>query len=84
MSHSPEDASAAHGDYLEGWLATEQQVREGRSWSGNERHSAFLNLGDGHFVDVAEASGFAFPEDGRGLALVDTMGRLVDKLAAEL
>ena len=74
MSHSPDAAQNPQGDYLEGWLATEQQVREGRSWSGYERHCGYLNVGDGKFVDIAEASGVAFPEDGRALAVVDWDG----------
>ena len=46
-------------------------VREGRSFSGRERHCAFLNLGDSSFCDVSTASGFDLQDDGRGLALVD-------------
>lgn len=46
-------------------------MREGRSFSGYERHCGFLNLGDGRFADISAVSGFALEDDGRGLALVD-------------
>lgn len=41
------------------------------SWSGNERHCAFLNTTDGRFADVSAVSGFDFLDDGRALASVD-------------
>ena len=46
-------------------------IREGRSWSGNERHCAFLNCGGGPFANISSASGLDFLDDGRGLAVVD-------------
>ncbi len=46
-------------------------VKQGRSFSGNERHVAFLNQHDGTFADVSALSGIDFPDDGRGLALTD-------------
>ena len=62
-----------------GPAATTRLVRmlsEGRSWSGRERHCAFLNTGSdsaagGRFASVASVSGIDFPDDGRGLAIVD-------------
>jgi tetratricopeptide (TPR) repeat protein len=73
VSQSPVDAAGgdAEGGYLEGWMATEQQVREGRSWSGYERHCAYLNLGGTRFVDASAAGGLDFAEDGRALGVVD-------------
>ncbi len=46
-------------------------VRQGRSFSGHERNCCFLNLGEGKFADISSASGWDFPDDGRGLAQVD-------------
>jgi len=73
VSQSPVDdqGGSAEGAYLEGWLATEQQVREGRSWSGYERHCAYLNLGGTRFVDASAVGGLDFAEDGRALGVVD-------------
>ncbi|MEO2047207.1 MAG: tetratricopeptide repeat protein [Pirellulales bacterium] len=48
-----------------------RMIRQGVSWSGHERNCCFLNTGQQRFVDVSAASGFDFPEDGRGMALVD-------------
>jgi len=53
-----------------------RMVKEGRSWSGKERHCAFLNTGSdpaagGRFASVASVCGIDFPDDGRGLAVVD-------------
>jgi len=46
-------------------------VREGKSFSGHERHCCFLNLGEGTFADVSSTSGLDFPDDGRAIALTD-------------
>lgn len=51
-------------------------MKRGRSWSGRERHCAYLNLGaqDGtlsRFANVSALSGMDFPEDGRALCLTD-------------
>ena len=46
-------------------------LRSGRSLSGHERNCSFLNTGDGRFATVSQISGFDFPDDGRGLGLVD-------------
>ena len=48
-----------------------QMVRDGRAFSGNERHCCFLNLGQGKFADVSSVSGFDFPDDGRAVAQCD-------------
>ena len=46
-------------------------IRRGSSWSGRERNGAFLNLGDGRYVDSAGISGFDFADDARAAASVD-------------
>ena len=71
MSHSPTRGDEEAKEYLEGWSATYELVRQGKSWSGNERHVCFLNTGDGAFTDISSVAGLDLPEDGRGLALVD-------------
>jgi len=48
-----------------------QMVRNGRAFSGHERHCCFLNLGQGKFADVSSVSGFDFPDDGRAVAQCD-------------
>ena len=75
MSQSPIDdfSSAATGKYLQGWRSLSRLLHEDRSFSGQERHCAFLNLrgGQASFADVSSITGFGFPEDGRGLATSD-------------
>ena len=46
-------------------------MRSGKSFSGNERNCAFLNLRNGRFANISAVSGFDFPEDGRANVLVD-------------
>lgn len=46
-------------------------VKTGKSFSGRERHCAFLNLRDGRFADASALSGLDLPDDGRGVGLVD-------------
>ena len=48
-----------------------QMVRNGRSFSGHERHCAFLNLGQGKFADISSVCGVDLPEDGRALVHCD-------------
>ncbi|MGB0993940.1 MAG: ASPIC/UnbV domain-containing protein, partial [Akkermansiaceae bacterium] len=40
-------------------------------FSGNERNCVFLNRGNGKFTTVSALSGWDFPDDSRGLALMD-------------
>lgn len=59
-------------DYGHAWADVMQRVRQGYSWSGNERNCAYLNGGKpGAFSNVSSASGFDFPDDGRAMALCD-------------
>ena len=46
-------------------------MRQGRAFSGHERTCSFLNLGTDPFATVSALSGLDYPDDGRGLALVD-------------
>ena len=46
-------------------------VRQGRSWSGNERNCCFLNTGQTRFANISGVSGIDFPDDARGISLVD-------------
>ena len=65
-----EGASRAHLD-----LST--MMKRGRSWSGRERHCAYLNLGGGadgapsRFANVSALSGIDFADDGRAVCLSD-------------
>ncbi len=46
-------------------------IRAGRSFSGRERHCTFLNTGKKRFANISAVSGIDYPDDGRGMALVD-------------
>ena len=78
MAQSPLDnASGDHDSYLQNWNALSSMIVRGRSFSGFERHCAFLNVGsnpDGKlapFANVSAATGFDLIDDGRALARVD-------------
>jgi thiol-disulfide isomerase/thioredoxin len=49
-------------------------VREGWSWSGREANCAYLNQGDGTYLDVSRVSGTDYADDGRSFATVDWDG----------
>ena len=44
------------------------------SWNGYERNCFFYNVGDGHFLDVARATGGDALRDSRAVAIVDLDG----------
>ena len=69
MSHSPTDETPPGEDYIEGWSATYELIRQGKSWSGRERNTCYLNTGNGSFADVSSVAGLDFLDDGRGLAV---------------
>ena len=46
-------------------------IRQGQSFSGNERNCVFLNTGKPRFADVSFVSGLDFPDDARAAAYVD-------------
>ncbi len=72
MSHSPTAETGDEvSDYIRGWTTINRLVRRGYSWSGYERNNAFLNLGEGRFVDASFVTGFDFPDDGRAAAISD-------------
>ena len=74
MSQSPTDVDAPALErerYSRAWLALNELVDQGRSWSGNERNCCFLNTGQKRFADISAASGIDFADDGRGVALTD-------------
>lgn len=71
---TPEDAGGSDESYRLGWRAVNRLVRQGWSWNGNERNSAFLNLGSATFADVSGASGLDLPDDARAAARVDWDG----------
>ena len=52
----------------------QEMIAGGRSFSGNERHCAFLNTGNSDFANVSALSGIDLPDDGRALALSDWDG----------
>ncbi len=58
-------------EYTDGWAAVNRLIREGKSWSGREPNTMYLNIGDGTFSDVSYTSGIAFPDDARCFAMVD-------------
>ena len=57
--------------YLLSWAAITQMLAQGKSLSGRERNSCFLNIGDARFADASAVSGFDFLDDGRALSTVD-------------
>ena len=46
-------------------------VRNGHSWSGNEKNRFFKNGGEGQFHEMSHLAGLDHAQDGRGLAVVD-------------
>ncbi|HMP78494.1 MAG TPA: tetratricopeptide repeat protein [Pirellulaceae bacterium] len=53
-----------------------EMLRQGASFSGQERNCVYLNLGDrkearGRFACISAASGFDYPDDARAIAAVD-------------
>ena len=59
------------GEYFAGWSALALLLEQGKSWSGNERNTAYLNLGNSGFCDVSAVTGLDFADDGRAVAFVD-------------
>ncbi|MCB9740164.1 MAG: ASPIC/UnbV domain-containing protein [Deltaproteobacteria bacterium] len=60
--------------YEQAWLALGEQILRGRSFSGRERHHAFVGLGGGRFAEASAAVGVDLPEDGRALVAADFDG----------
>ncbi|MEZ5329657.1 MAG: ASPIC/UnbV domain-containing protein [Verrucomicrobiales bacterium] len=62
--------------YRKAWKALNTMLEEGKSYSGFERNTAFLNLGnaaDGspRFADVSGSTGLNVMDDGRSIGVVD-------------
>lgn len=73
MSRSPTKPVNADlaTDYIDAQKALFRLVTEGKSWSGHERHCAFLNTGGSRFATISATSGLNFKDDGRATAYVD-------------
>jgi Flp pilus assembly protein TadD/peroxiredoxin len=74
VSQSPQTAETAPDKaerYRLGWKALSELIGEGRSFSGHEKKTCFLNTRDGRFADVSVASGLGFDDDGRAVATCD-------------
>lgn len=57
--------------YRDSWADLMSSVRQGTSWSGNERNRCLLNLAGKQFADASALSGLDFNDDGRALAVCD-------------
>jgi thiol-disulfide isomerase/thioredoxin len=73
VSPAPSDVSDASkiDRYAEGWTGLMDLVRNGHSWSGHERNRFFLNDTKGGFYEASRLAGLDFPDDGRGMAVMD-------------
>lgn len=78
MSQSPKQGEKrAVPDYARRSHELSRMLSEGRSFSGHERHCAFLNLGNeannagARFATVSAVAGLDFIEDGRAIAVLD-------------
>lgn len=70
IARSPLGADGDPTAYLEAWHRINSLMRQGYSWSGNERNTALLQL-DGRFVDASYVLGLDHADDGRAAARVD-------------
>ena len=57
--------------YLASVWATYEQLDSGASFSGHERNCVFLNTDGASMANVSSVTGLDFPDDGRGMAMVD-------------
>ncbi|MGJ8698156.1 MAG: ASPIC/UnbV domain-containing protein [Verrucomicrobiaceae bacterium] len=74
MSQSPEKQEAEKSEldsYFRGWKALSELIGRGRSFSGREKNTAFLNLRDGSFADVSSVTGLDFSDDARAVVSCD-------------
>jgi hypothetical protein len=71
ISQSPQDARATEG-YRNAWASMQRMVMEdGASYNGNERDTAFLNLGGAGFADASFICGLDALSDSRSAARID-------------
>ncbi len=70
---APLDAAAkSTGNvYLDAWSSISRSMEAGVSWSGHERNVAWLNMGDGTFVEASTVAGFDHTDDGRVVCRTD-------------
>ena len=70
MSRSPEEIVGIDSaqEYIEAFKELYRLQAKGRSFSGYERHCAYLNTGGGRFANISATSGLDFSDDGRGVA----------------
>ena len=73
MSQSPinDFSNGVLTKYKNRWGALVRMLHADHSFSGGERHCAFLNLKGEGFADISAVTGFDFSEDGRALILDD-------------
>ncbi|MFQ5700509.1 MAG: tetratricopeptide repeat protein, partial [Acidobacteriota bacterium] len=74
VSRSPNGAGDDRRDldrYAAAWRSLGRMIRAGRSLSGHERDSFFLNIGGPRFAFAPAALGLDFPDDGRAVAVGD-------------
>ena len=72
MSRTLDDAGdETAGDAGRTGVDLNAMLYQGRSFSGRERNCCFLNVRHGRFANISAVSGIDFPDDGRGLAVVD-------------
>ena len=78
MSHSPdEDKTDTIPTFNSRSDELSSMIQQGRSWSGHERNSAFLNIGNRsrsentRFANISAVSGLDFEDDARGIAVLD-------------
>lgn len=73
MSQSPSKATETDkaSSYRLGWSAINRLIHEGKSFSGKERNTVFLNLEGKSFSDVSGISGFNYQDDSRAIVSCD-------------
>ena len=76
MSHSRNEDKDTDPNLGKSHSELSRMILQGRSFSGLERNCSFLNTnsspnGMGRFATISASSGLDFPDDGRGLAVVD-------------
>ncbi|MFQ5701965.1 MAG: tetratricopeptide repeat protein [Acidobacteriota bacterium] len=73
VSQSPIDAHSPSKtrSYLAARKDLGRLIQQGKSWSGRERNSSFLNIGASRFLDISSTTGLNLIDDGRAVALAD-------------
>lgn len=68
------DGDSGLDAYRLSWLTANALLRDGYSWSGNERNVAYLNLPSMPMANVSGVAGLDLIDDARALALADWDG----------